>query len=147
YLLLELLQPEAARDFVRRLLTEITTGERWDINSKPMSTVNLAFTFQGLVQLELPLASLLSFPIEFQQGMRARGDILSDTGLNGPERWDLVWKEGRVHAWLGVNARTAEALEERCAAMQQMMTETGGAKLLQAQDACAIYLEGKPSSQ
>jgi Dyp-type peroxidase family len=147
YLLLELLHPEPARDFVMRLLPDITTGERWDINNKPTSTVNLAFTHPGLIRLQLPLASLLSFPLEFQQGMQARADILYDIGKNAPARWDPVWKEGRVHAWLAVNARTAEALEERSAAMQQLMAETGGARMLQAQDACAIYVKDKPSSQ
>jgi Dyp-type peroxidase family len=147
YLLLELLEPAAARDFVLRLLPLITTGERWDINAKPVTTVNLAFTHKGLIRLQLPLGSLLSFPLEFQQGMRARGDILYDTGNNGPERWDAVWRDDRVHAWLAVNARSAEALEERCAAIGQLMTETGGAKLLQAQEACAIYLQDKPSTQ
>jgi hypothetical protein len=67
YLLLELLDSKAARDLVQRLLPEITTGERWDINSKPTSTVNLAFTHKGLIRLELPPTSLLSFPLEFQQ--------------------------------------------------------------------------------
>src|SRR5882724_8349222 len=99
YLLLELLHHEAARNFVKSLLPMITTGERWDINNKPMSTVNLAFTHQGLARLQLPLASLLSFPLEFQQGMKARGDILGDTGKCGPSQWDPVWKENRVHAW------------------------------------------------
>jgi Dyp-type peroxidase family len=147
YLLLELLDPRAARDLVERLLPAITTGERWDINAKPMSTVNLAFTYKGLIQLQLPVASLLSFPLEFQQGMQARADILYDTGRNAPERWDAVWKEGRVHAWLAANARTSEALEDRCAALLQILTETGGARLLQAQDAGAIYLQGKPSTK
>ena len=147
YLLLELLHHDAARDFVKRLLPQITTGERWDLNNKPMSTVNLAFTHKGLIQFQLPMASLLSFPVEFQQGMKARGDILCDTGKNAPAHWDPVWKGDLVHAWLAVNARTAEALEERCTAMQQLMTETGGARLLQAQDACAIYLKERPSTQ
>jgi hypothetical protein len=98
YLLLELLHPEAAQDFVKRLLPDITTGERWDINNKPMSTVNLAFTYKGLIRLRLPLASLLSFPLEFQQGMKARGDILYDTGKNGPARWDPVGgRNGSMH--------------------------------------------------
>jgi Dyp-type peroxidase family len=147
YLLLELLHHEAARDFVKRLLPHITTGERWDINNKPVSTVNLAFTYKGLIRLQLPLSSLLSFPVEFQQGMKARGDILYDTGKNGPQHWDPVWKEDQVHAWLAVNARTADALEERCAAMLQLITDSRGAKLLQAQDACAIYLQDKASTQ
>src|SRR5436309_15257146 len=64
YLLLELLHHEAARNFVKSLLPDITTGERWDINHKPVSTVNLAFTHTGLMRLQLPLASLLSFPLQ-----------------------------------------------------------------------------------
>lgn len=146
YLLLELLHHQAARDFIRRLLPVVTTGERWDINHKPTSTVNLAFTHKGLLQLDLPLASLISFPLEFQQGMKARADILYDTGNNSVEHWDAVWRQGQVHAWLAINARTAEALEERSAAMLQLMTETAGATVLQAQDACAIYLNGKAST-
>lgn len=146
YLLLELLHHQAARDFIRKLLPVVTTGERWDINHKPTSTVNLAFTHKGLLQLDLPLASLISFPLEFQQGMKARADILYDTGNNSVEHWDAVWRQGQVHAWLAINARTAEALEERSAAMLQLMTETAGATVLQAQDACAIYLNGKAST-
>ena len=68
--------------------------------------------------LDLPLASLLSFPLEFQQGMRARGDILGDTGRNGPDNWDPVWRENSVHVWLAVNALHSAALDERCAAMR-----------------------------
>src|SRR5689334_20025959 len=101
YLLLELGEAAAARAWLKELLKVVTTGERWDINRKPMSTVNLAFTHRGLVQLDLPLASLLSFPLEFQQGMMARRGILGDDGKNGPEHWDAVWHSGRVHAWLG----------------------------------------------
>ena len=112
YLLLELLAPEAARTFVLRLLPIITTGERWDINSKPTSTVNLAFTHKGnACSFELPPTSLLSFPLEFQQGMKARGDILYDTGKNGSENWEPVWKTDSVHAWLAVNAQTPERIE------------------------------------
>ena len=122
YLLLELLQSENARKFVELLLPVITTGERWENNQKPLSVVNLAFTYTGLVQLQLPEASLLSFPLEFQQGMKARGDILYDSGKNAPEYWDPVWNEGRVHAWLAVNALAPEELEKRCAALQQLMS-------------------------
>jgi Dyp-type peroxidase family len=146
YLLLELLHHEAARELIRKLLPVVTTGERWDIHNKPVSTVNVAFTYPGLVQLQLPLASLISFPLEFQQGMKARADILYDTGNNSTGHWDPVWRQGPVHAWLAINARTPEALEERSAALLQWITETGGAKVLQAQDACAIYLEGKAST-
>ena len=143
YLLLELGEPEAARALLYKLLKVITTGERWDINQKPVSTVNIAFTHPGLVQLALPLASLLSFPLEFQQGMQARSDILGDSGKNAPSEWDPIWREGRVHAWLAVNARTAEALAKSCNDLLGLLDETGGARLLQAQDACAISVNGE----
>ncbi|HEX4133873.1 MAG TPA: Dyp-type peroxidase [Bryobacteraceae bacterium] len=147
YLLLELGEPDAARAFLLKLLEVITTGERWDVNKKPLSTVNIAFTHRGMIRLGLPLASLLSFPLEFQQGMRARADILGDTGRNSPENWDKVWHEGGVHAWLAVNARSPEALEECCGNMVRLMEDTKGALLVEAQDACAIQVEGKFSTQ
>ena len=70
-----------------RLLRKITTGQHWD-SGKPQSTLNIAFTHRGLVALELPDATLLTFPVEFQQGMKKRAAILGDTGLNSPEHWD-----------------------------------------------------------
>jgi Dyp-type peroxidase family len=143
FLLLELLDRKQAQEFILGLLPLITTGERWD--KKPSTTLNIAFTYRGLVKLDLPLVTLLSFPDEFQQGMKARGDILYDTGKNGPEHWDPVWREERVHAWLAVYAESLPALEESCARASQIMDKTKGARLLQAQDACAIYLRAKPT--
>jgi Dyp-type peroxidase family len=143
YLLLELLHPDCARAFVGQILQYLTTGERWD--EKPVTTVNVAFTHMGLVQLGLPEATLLSFPLEFQQGMKARKEILYDTGKNSPELWDPVWREDRVHVWLAVNAQTRSALEEQCNSLLQLMEKTDGAKLLQAQDACAVFIDGKPT--
>ena len=147
YLLLELGEPAGARLWLRDLLQVITTGQRWDINSKPMTTVNIAFTHRGLVRLDLPLASRLSFPLEFQQGMKARGAILGDEGKNAPEHWDPVWREGRVHAWVAVNARDSAALAQRCLEMQELMKKTGGAFVLEAQDAGAIAIDGEFSTK
>ncbi len=95
------------------MISQITTGERWD-DGKPASTVNIAFTHQGLAQLGLPEATLLSFPLEFKQGMKARNEILCDTGRNAPERWDVVVARARVQAWMGVYARSPAALDEQC---------------------------------
>src|SRR5579863_7396925 len=142
FLLLELGGPTAARVWLRELLKFITTGERWDMDNKPMSTVNIAFTHRGLAQLNLPLASLLSFPLEFQQGMRARGAILGDFGKNAPEHWDAIWRDAPVDAWLAVNARSPEALETRCDEMLELMETMQGARVLQSQDACAISVDG-----
>ena len=63
--------------------------------TKPDTTVNIAFTYRGLSKLSLPLETLQSFPVEFVQGMRARSDILNDTGRNAPENWDKLWLDGK----------------------------------------------------
>jgi Dyp-type peroxidase family len=142
YCFLHFEDAQRARTFIGRLLRVITTGQLWD-QGKPESTVNIAFTHQGLVSLELPIATLISFPVEFQQGMRARGGILGDTGINAPEHWDEVWRTGQVHAWLGINALSPPALDTRSADMRALTEETGGARILYCQDAAAIVENGK----
>jgi Dyp-type peroxidase family len=146
YLLLELLDSKAAQRFVGHVVPHITTGVKWD-GGKPASTVNIAFTHPGLIQLGLPEETLLSFPVEFQQGMKARGEILGDTGKDAPDRWDAAWQEDSVHVWLGVNARSREALEHRCSEMLRIMDETKGARLLYAQEAGAIFIDGQQTSK
>jgi Dyp-type peroxidase family len=143
YLFLRFDDAHRARKLIGRLLSAVTTGQRWD-GGKPESTMNIAFTHRGLQHLELPDATLLSFPVEFQQGMRHRAGILGDCGTNSPDHWEGVWREGRVHAWIGVNGLTTEALEASCANIQSWVEETGGATVVYTQDAAAVVMNGKP---
>jgi hypothetical protein len=94
YLLLELF-PQDAKVFIGQLVQYLTTGERWD--EKPLATVNIAFTYRGLVKLGLPEGTLLSFPLEFQQGMKARGQILYDTGKNAAH---IGTRSGRTSTYM-----------------------------------------------
>jgi Dyp-type peroxidase family len=146
YLFLHFEDAARARKLIGRLLGEITTGQRWD-GGKPQSTVNIAFTHRGLAALDLPDATLLSFPVEFQQGMKKRAGILSDTGLNAPEHWDDLWREDRVHAWLGVHGLTSVALEARCSEMLGLIEETHGAIVLASQDAGSQIVDGKSNTK
>jgi Dyp-type peroxidase family len=145
YLFLRFEDALRARKLIGRLLSVVTTGQRWD-GGKPQSTMNIAFTHRGLHHLELPDATLLSFPVEFQQGMRHRAGILGDSGVNSPDHWDKVWREDRVHAWIGVNGLTTEALEALCARIQSLVEETGGATVAASQDAAAVVMNGKPTT-
>ena len=145
YLFLRLGSAKKARDLVRRLLNQITTGQRWD-GGKPQSTLNIGFTFRGLQRLELPLASLVTFPVEFQQGMRQRAELLGDTGVNAPGNWDSIWREENVDVWLGINGQTVEALDVCQASVQSVLDETGGASLLGSQNAAAEIINGKPTT-
>ena len=146
YVFLHFTDAKKATALIGRLLPLITTGQRWD-GGKPASTLNIAFTHPGLVALELPDATLFSFPPEFQQGMRDRAEILGDTGLNAPERWDAVWQGDPVHAWVGIQAQSPEALEDAYAQISALLTETGGASVVGAQDAASEQLNGKPTAR
>jgi Dyp-type peroxidase family len=142
YLFLRLGEPEEARALIAGLLGQITTGQLWD-GGKPQSTLNIAFTHRGLVALDLPVATLLSFPIEFQEGMKARAEILGDTGANAPEGWDGLWRSGEVHAWLAINGQSMAAIELRQASVAEVLAATQGATVLGYQDAAAIVIDGK----
>ncbi len=146
YLFLHFEGAARARALIGRLLHQVTTGQRWD-HGKPQSTLNIAFTHRGLVALDLPLTTLLSFPVEFQQGMKKRAAILGDTGLNSPQRWEYVWREERVHAWVAINGQSAEAVDARCAALRAVFEEVGGVREIASQDAAAIVSDGKASNK
>lgn len=58
YLFLNIRDGQRAREFVGAVTREVTTAVKWDDGPnpvpKPLATVNIAFTYQGLKQLELP---------------------------------------------------------------------------------------------
>ena len=141
YLLLQIV-PARGREFIGKLIRQITTGERWD-QAKPRTTVNVAFTYRGLKKLDLPEPSLQSFPCEFVQGMKERGAILSDTGLNSPDHWEPVWRDESVDAWLGVYAESLPELDRQCADLTNLMNATGGAVVIGSQDAGVLVIDGK----
>jgi hypothetical protein len=136
FLFLKVPDPYKGRECIGRLIEHVTTGERWD-QGKPKTTVNVAFTYRGLAALGLPEASLLSFPVEFVQGMKARAAILSDIGKNSPHHWDPVWHEG-VHAWLAVFGLTQPDLERKCSELHAFLEEGGGATVIGSQNAGAL---------
>ena len=136
----------AGRHLIAQLLGSITTGQLWD-HGKPQSTLNIAFTFKGLTALELPLATLISFPDEFQQGMKGRANILGDIGQNAPEHWDPLWRDADIHAWVAIHALTPETLEAQFAKLNTVIAATGNIHLLGAQDAAALVVDGKPCTK
>ena len=146
YLFLHFEDPLAARSLIGHLLGQITTGQRWD-SGKPQSTLNVALTHRGLVALDLPAATLLSFPVEFQQGMRARAGLLGDTGSNDPSQWEPIWQDDRVHVWLGINGQSVAALDDCQSQVEEVLAATGGATLVGRQEANAVMIDGHPTTK
>lgn len=74
---------------------------------KPYVAINIAFTFMGLLALEVPTRTLRGMPDAFIDGMAARASILGDDPFL--DKRDAVWKnsqgENRVHILVSMNAR------------------------------------------
>jgi Dyp-type peroxidase family len=145
FLFLKVLDKEKGRRWIGGLIEHLTTGALWG-QVKPTTTMNIAFTYSGLNALGLPEASLLSFPVEFVQGMKARADILSDTGKNDPQNWDPVWSD-EVHAWLGVFALSPVDLEQRCSEILGGIQNDGSLSMIGSQDAGALQINGQVSTK
>jgi Dyp-type peroxidase family len=124
YVFFNIREGEQGRAFVAAVAAKVTTAATWGTGAEPIprpqATTNIAFTYQGLKQLELPRSSLIGFPEEFAMGMKQRKDILGDNGPSAPEHWDPIWRANRekdrnkdVHIFVSINAQNAQFLEER----------------------------------
>lgn len=109
---------EGGRAFIEALRPQVTTALRWPSSKgistgavevpRPECTLNLAFTFYGLLALGVPTRTLRGMPDEYIDGMAMRAPILGDDVLdNSFEHWDRIWQPGqpRAHILVMLNAR------------------------------------------
>jgi len=94
------------RELLRRLIPTLLSAAPSSQDTRREAWAAVALSFQGLKALGVPEGSLASFPEAFQQGMAARADILGDTGLSAPDRWEPPL--GRPDAHLAVYALAPE---------------------------------------
>ena len=162
YLFLSFNDAQQSRDFLLGLIEDITTAEAWPVKQdspiKPKSTTNIGFTYAGIEALEIPERSLKGFPVDFTMGMKARGDILGDTGSNSVEHWDSIWQKDNVHAWLSINGRDDDCISVRFSQITEMLAAFPGIELLSGhrgpngtilnyQDASAVFENGEPTGK
>jgi deferrochelatase/peroxidase EfeB len=98
----------------------VTTSIPWrDKASIPRVATNVAFTYAGLRHLDVPEDTLHSFSDEFSMGMKARRDIIGDTGPSHYAHWDPIWNAEEsgevqhVHILISINGRTEGDVEAR----------------------------------
>ena len=86
YVFTEITDPALARRLLSTLRPRLATERDWE--TRPVSRLNVAFTYPGLERLEVPLASFGQFP-DFRGGMSERARTsLGDLGANDPQYWD-----------------------------------------------------------
>ncbi|MDX1489903.1 MAG: Dyp-type peroxidase [Pseudohongiellaceae bacterium] len=134
----------AGQRFFAQLLPLITTAEVWP-DEKPNATLNVAISASGLRTLELPQATLSSFPNEFMQGMAERALTLGDVEESSPEHWDEVWQKN-VDALVSIYGQTDNDCE---AHMEQLgaIAEACGVSIIGSQRAGKLTVDGSLSSK
>jgi hypothetical protein len=157
YFFFHISDPDAGRHFVDKVRGEVTTAARWpEMLPKPECTVNIAFTYPGLTQLQIPSRTLTKMSDAFIDGMKKRAFILGDRDTTKAEsedpdwddHWDPIWKRSRagdddrsddVHVWVSLNAQLktpgtadpVDALEERTEWLRELCRDSdGGVKML-----------------
>ncbi|MBA3746215.1 MAG: Dyp-type peroxidase [Solirubrobacterales bacterium] len=131
--------PEQARAWFSGLLDHVTTAEPWK-DGKPLTTLNVAVTYEGLKALGVCDEVADSFSREFREGMAKRAERLGDVGVSDPKGWDSGLGSGKVHVLLTINAQEAEDHRRALGKMQAAMDEAGAIKVIFQQD--TALLEG-----
>ncbi len=108
---------------------------------KPKVAINIAFTFYGLLALEVPTRTLRGMPDEFIDGMEKRASVLGDTDFLAGR--DAIWRnstgDGRVHIMVSMNAEM-DADGQPVQALQDETTWL--TKLCEASDHAVVLLGG-----
>jgi len=143
YIFLNLTGGDKAKAFLAEIIPHVTNSEVW-IDEKPKSTLNIGLSRTALAALDVPLASINSFPPEFLDGMAKRAKALGDIGDSAPEHWDDFWAN-RVDVWVSINALSAEDREGKFQVIQKAITHSQGAKIVGTQDTEALIIDGAPS--
>lgn len=145
YVFLNLRDADKARAFIAAVIPHITNSEIW-ADKKPPSTLNFALSRTALTALELPLATINSFPVEFLEGMAARATALGDVGDSAPDKWEAMW-QGRVDLWMSINALTQVDREQRYAQLVDIVSATEGAEILGYQNGDSLVIDGNPCAK
>ncbi len=131
--------PTRGRKFVEKVTPLVTTSVPWSEDSPlkiPEVAVNIAFTYQGLKHLDVPDETLHGFSDEFSMGMKARRDILGDTGPSHYKNWDPVWNDPEdefrqwAHILIGINGKDENDLAEMYDRICGIVAAVGGVKQL-----------------
>lgn len=112
------------REWLRRVLTDITSGEE---DKDGQFRFNVAFSARGLRALGLDDEDLATFQREFVQGMAhpERSNVLGDRYSDDPKGWQWGNDAEPVDAVAMLYARNDEDLEERSAELGKAFDKFG----------------------
>jgi Dyp-type peroxidase family len=124
YIFLRIDDPAGAGLWISQITSEVVTAAPW--SEKPVSGVNIAFSYTGLAALALPSQTLASFPEEFREGMAARSTLLGDEDLSEPANWEPPLGTPEVHVLVFIAAAHREALDAHDQRIRASIERVGG---------------------
>ena len=128
--------PVAGRKFVADIVPLVTLGTPWkDLSKTPRVGTNIGFTYEGLRHLDTPEVTLHGFPEAFSMGMKARREIIGDTGPSLYHRWDPVWNnqddnKQHVHIMVTIDGKEEKDLDSRYQEIQRILAANPGVSQL-----------------
>ncbi|HSP10542.1 MAG TPA: Dyp-type peroxidase [Candidatus Dormibacteraeota bacterium] len=124
YIFLRIDDPVPAAAWIAEITNDVLTAAPW--SAKPDSGVNIAFSYAGLSALQLPSATLASFPQDFREGMAARAAVLGDEGDNAPANWEGPLGREDVHILVVISAAHQQALNAHDLRIRTSIEQAGG---------------------
>jgi len=136
YVFFHVTVPVAGRKFVGDIVPLVTTGAPWTDPARiPSVTTNIGFTYEGLRHLDVPEVTLHGFPETFSMGMKARREIIGDTGPSLYRHWDPIWNNNdddkqHVHVIVIIDGKEEQDLENRYQEIQRILAANPGVSQL-----------------
>jgi deferrochelatase/peroxidase EfeB len=126
YVFFQIMVPTEGRKFVADILPLVTRGVPWKDSNIPRVATNIGFTYEGLRHLDIPEVTLHGFPEAFSMGMKARREIIGDTGPSLYHNWDPIWNDPgddkqHVHIMVTIDGREEQDLEARYQEIQRVL--------------------------
>jgi Dyp-type peroxidase family len=139
YEFLSFQQPAQGRAWLEAIREKVPSAKMvFDTVDRERRWASVAFTWNGLRALGLDEASLATFPVEFQQGMPARWQVLGDTGNNHPDHWVGGLVSPELHAIAILFARDASDRDQSVREHNALLARNPGVEVLSSLDLEAI---------
>ncbi|HKV38162.1 MAG TPA: peroxidase [Blastocatellia bacterium] len=144
YLFLQIEDAAKANKWLTAIVPEVTTSAHWPKGAaKPDTSLNIAFSFEGLKRLGYQ-DTTGTFSREFQQGMSEpdRARALGDTGESAPAKWELGGpasgsaspaspaSQDKLHVLLMLYAASRSSLDQYSKGHKERISTVGGLALL-----------------
>jgi Dyp-type peroxidase family len=132
HVMLHVEDPQAGREFVRRLTPYVDSAADWWQAGEAWTSI--ATSYNGLMALGLTEDSLRSFPEAFRAGMAARADELRDYGPNDPQNWEKPFGTGEIHIAVSIFSDAEDKWRRAMETARQQYVGCSGVSVLMTQD-------------